>query len=232
MTEKPDQSLFTNQGPLKTNSLKNQAYRQIKDAILYRRLKLDVFYSQDDICSQLGISRTPVREALIELQSEGFIEFVRGRGFKVVEITRQEALGIIELRQEIEIFGASLAAERITDAQFDELKKLYQEMLDAGADSESSVLYRLDYKFHALIFAATGNSWLEELNVKLRENFLRIETQRAFATRTAAKQVFGEHLKILNAMEARNPTEAKRAMKNHMKHTFKRTLVNIISLAE
>ena len=127
--------LFTNKGPLTTNSLKEQAYKLIKDAIVYRRLKLNVVYSQDDLCSELGISRTPVREALIELVSDGLVTFVRRRGFKVVELTRKEALDIIEMRSDIEKFGAELAAQRITDGQLKRLEDKYNEMLNA-ADSE------------------------------------------------------------------------------------------------
>ena len=102
MTDTRQDAVFTNQGPLKSNSLKNQAYEQIKDAILYRRLKTNIVYAQDDICQELGISRTPVREALIALQSEGYITFVRGRGFQVNELTKKEGMDIVELRREID----------------------------------------------------------------------------------------------------------------------------------
>ena len=171
-----------NHGPLQTVTLKDQAYQLIKDAILYRRLQINTVYSQETLCNELHISRTPVREALIELQNEGYVRFVRGRGFQVLELTRQEALDIVEMRREIEMFGAELAAERITDDQLQELEKVHQEMLDEEKHHDSREMYRLDYAFHQLIFQATGNSWLIQMNVKLRENFLRIETQGAFRT--------------------------------------------------
>ena len=62
-----------------TETYKNQAYDLIKNAILYNRFRVDAIYSQEAICTELGISRTPVREALLELQKEGYVSFARGR---------------------------------------------------------------------------------------------------------------------------------------------------------
>ena len=221
-----------NHGPLQTVTLKDQAYRLIKDAILYRRLQINTVYSQETLCSELHISRTPVREALIELQNEGYIRFVRGRGFQVLELTRQEALDIAEMRREIEMFGAELAAERITDKQLQELEKIQQEMMDEEKHRDSREMYRLDYAFHQLIFQATGNSWLMQMNVKLRENFLRIETQGAFKTSQVAKQVFHEHGRILAALQKRSPALARSAMKRHIHQSYKRNLENVLATGE
>ncbi len=226
--DQQNNTYFTNKGPLHTTSLKSQAYQQIKEAILYRRIKSGVVYSQDDFCNKLGISRTPVREALISLQSEGFVNFVRGRGFEVKEITRKEALDIIELRKNIEVFGVELASNRITDNQIKRLQTTYNEMLELGEKNNSAELYRNDCAFHALIFEATGNSWLIEINQKIRENFLRVENQLAFAKQQFANEVFMEHGRILLALQKKDSKLAVQAMKSHMKHTEKRTLVDIL----
>ena len=77
-------------GRIHTATYKKQAYDLIKDAILYNRFRVDAIYSQEAICNELGISRTPVREALLELQKEGYVSFSRGKGVKVVPMTRQE----------------------------------------------------------------------------------------------------------------------------------------------
>ena len=74
-----------------TETYKNQAYDLIKNAILYNRFRVDAIYSQEAICTELGISRTPVREALLELQKEGYVSFARGKGVKVVPVTEQDA---------------------------------------------------------------------------------------------------------------------------------------------
>lgn len=221
-----------NHGPLQTVTLKDQAYRLIKDAILYRRLQINTVYSQETLCNELHISRTPVREALIELQNEGYVRFVRGRGFQVLELTRQEALDIVEMRREIEMFGAGLAAERITDEQLQGLEKIQQEMMDEGKHHDSREMYRLDYTFHQLIFQATGNGWLIRTNIKLRENFLRIETQGAFKTPQVARQVFHEHGRILAALQKRSPALARSAMRRHINQSYKRNLETVLGTGE
>ena len=228
MVQEQQNHLFTNSGPLQTSSLKEQAYKLIKDAILYRRLKLNIVYSQDDLCSELGISRTPVREALIELISDGLVVFVRRRGFKIVELTRKEALDIIEVRSDLEKFGAELAAQRISDEQLERLEDKYNEMVKSLETSDSMLMYKLDYDFHNIIFEATGNNWLLGAIKKLRDNFLRIETQSAFSKKTSAKAVFTEHYKILKAIQKRDPDLARAAMQNHLEHTYHRTLANIL----
>ena len=214
MAEEQHSSYFTNKGPLKTASLKDQAYRLIKDAI--------------DLCSELGISRTPVREALIELQSEGFVVFVRGRGFKVVELTKKEAMDIIEMRRDIEMFGAELAAKRITDEQLQRLEAKYNDMVAAIDSGDTRLMYKLDYDFHNIIFEATGNTWLMETIKKLRDHFLRVETQSAFSRKSDAKKVFKEHEGVLKALQKRDSKLARSAMQNHLEHTYHRTVVNIL----
>ena len=81
-----------------TETYKNQADDLIKNAILYNRFRVDAIYSQEAICTELGISRTPVREALLELQKEGYVSFARGKGVKVVPVTEQDAGDILEAR--------------------------------------------------------------------------------------------------------------------------------------
>ena len=228
MTGKEEKTIFTNKGPLKTNTLKNQAYQQIKDAILYRRLKLDVIYSQDDICQGLGISRTPVREALIELQTKGFVTFVRGRGFMIKPLSRKEALDIVEMRKGIEMFGVELAASRITDEQLVDMRGLLNQMAVETDWKDSVAMYKLDYAFHEKIFEATGNVWMMHTNKVLRENFLRVETQSAFAKKVDANHVLKEHEAVLLALEERNPAKARKAMEKHMNMTYKRTVNKIL----
>ena len=108
------QTRLLGDGRIHTATYKKQAYDLIKDAILYNRFRVDAIYSQDAICNELGISRTPVREALLELQKEGYVSFSRGKGVKVVPMTRQDARDILEGRIFLESHNAKLAAMRGT----------------------------------------------------------------------------------------------------------------------
>lgn len=87
------EELFGGQDVGATPSYKEQAYRLIKEAILFNRFRVGAIYSQDDICKELGISRTPVREALLELQKDGYVSFSRGKGVQVVPVSDRDARG-------------------------------------------------------------------------------------------------------------------------------------------
>ena len=174
-------------------TMKQQAYELIKDAILYRRLQIGITYSQDALCSELNISRTPVREALLELQQEGYIAFMRGKGIQVIPVTRKRAQDIVEARYYLELSGARLAAQRRTAAQIEALEQLL----------------------------------LEQEIEKLRDHFLRIETQSAFDSPEQAERVILEHRGILTAICAGDEKRAEEAMRYHLDCTAKRTLIHI-----
>ena len=95
------EELFGGQDVGATPSYKEQAYRLIKEAILFNRFRVGAIYSQDDICKELGISRTPVREALLELQKDGYVSFSRGKGVQVVPVSDRDARDILETRMYI-----------------------------------------------------------------------------------------------------------------------------------
>ena len=100
------EELFGGQDVGATPSYKEQAYRLIKEAILFNRFRVGAIYSQDDICKELGISRTPVREALLELQKDGYVSFSRGKGVQVVPVSDRDARDILETRMYIECINA------------------------------------------------------------------------------------------------------------------------------
>lgn len=209
-------------------TMKQQAYELIKDAILYRRLQIGITYSQDALCSELNISRTPVREALLELQQEGYIAFMRGKGIQVIPVTRKRAQDIVEARYYLELSGARLAAQRRTAAQIEAHGEPVTEQESRLPRPRGAGLHtRLDRKFHREIFLASGNTWMQEEIEKLRDHFLRIETQSAFDSPEQAERVILEHRGILTAICAGDEKRAEEAMRYHLDCTAKRTLIHI-----
>ena len=104
--------IFSGHGQIKTPTYKEQAYQLIKEAVLYQKFQTNAIYSQEAICQELGISRTPVREALLELQKEGYIHFCRGKGIQIVELDDKAIRDILEMRLYLEGIVAELAAKR------------------------------------------------------------------------------------------------------------------------
>ena len=174
-----------------------------------------------------NISLTPVREALLELQQEGYIAFMRGKGIQVIPVTRKRAQDIVEARYYLELSGARLAAQRRTAAQIEALEQLLLEQESRCHDRAVRASYQLDRKFHREIFLASGNTWMQEEIEKLRDHFLRIETQSAFDSPEQAEQVILEHRGILTAICAGDEKRAEEAMRYHLDCTAKRTLIHI-----
>lgn len=228
MQQESQESFFPEGSLILPSTYKQKAYQLIKDAILYRRLQVGTVYSQDGLCAELGISRTPVREALLELQKEGYIKILRGRGIEVVPVSHKEAEDIIEMRLIIELAGSELAAKRASDSQLKRLRENLEEMEQQMETADNSILYRHDRQFHILIFEASGNNRLLDTVENLRDLFLRLETLEAFQDAKGREQVVSEHRKIYEALEKHEPELARQAMKEHLEETYARTVRPVI----
>lgn len=207
-----------------TNSFKEQAYQLIKDAVLYNRFRVGATYSQEAICSELGISRTPVREALLELQKEGYVCFCRGKGVKVIPVTEKDAKDILEMRIFLERTNARLAAERATEEQVAQLMDCLKELELKLSTFDGRMLYRIDHTFHRLVAKMTGNHWMYRQTDLVLDNYLRFEIKSVYDNSIDAKIVLEEHQAIGFAIRDRNPDKAERAMKRHLNNSYNRTL--------
>lgn len=213
-------------------TLKEQAYHLIKDGILYHKLQVGAVYSQDAICSDLGISRTPVREALLQLEQEGYVAFLRGKGIEVIPITGARAAEIMEARYYLEQAGCRLAALRRTDEHLKAIEDILREMREHYASCDTKLMYRLDRSFHANIFEAAGNSWMLGEIENLRDHFLRFETLSAFDDVEQAKDVLAEHQLIVEALREGAPEKAEAAMRTHLERTSVRTASHLLPFFE
>ncbi len=207
---------------------KEQAYILIKEAILFQRLKIGEIYSQEELCNELGISRTPVREALLELQGDGYIRFSRGKGIYVVPITDKEAGNILELRLNNERFGAKLAAKRATEEQLRNIETALSKMQKEASCGDAIKLYKLDCLFHQSVIEAAQNMRLLKIIGDLRDHFLRFENKIAFDQLASTQDVISEHTFIYQAVQAHDEEAADEAMKNHLISAFKRTAGNFL----
>jgi GntR family transcriptional repressor for pyruvate dehydrogenase complex len=186
----------------------------------------DKLPSERDLAEMLQVSRPSIREAMIALEASGVIEVRPGSGIYVADQSRQlsavvadEGIGpfeILEMRLLIEPETCALAAERISDDQLEQLRKIYNEM---GRTSGTSEVEAFDSQFHNLIAEATENtaiartvSWLWVLRdqSELSRGFHRL------IIKEGVYPVLDEHTAILKALENRNPDEARKAMRVHL----------------
>ena len=202
--------------PSAIENLSARVYNQIKNLILCNEIMPGQKLHHQQLSERLGVSRTPIREALTRLVQEGYVSFLPNRGFTCKEIRKQEAEELYELREALEAFAVEKAIESLTD---DALSELRSKMNAYGRDVQNRftrdrLLY--DQDLHLQIAQLSGNATLGNM---LRHVFERIVLKRRTdGLYDAARGVaaHGEHLQLLDAMERRDTREAVRVLRNHI----------------
>ena len=207
-----------------TPSFKEQAYALIKDAILFNRFRVGAIYSKEAICTELGISRTPVREALLELQKDGYVSFCRGKGVQVVPVSQTMAHDILEARLYAERVNAELAAVRATQQERDYLVQTLKDLQENLEGRDGQLLYRVDHRFHRGVAAAAHNQLMYRQSEVLLDHYLRFEVKSVYNNSIDGKIVFEEHVAILDAIQSGNGERAKQAMEKHLTNSYRRTV--------
>jgi DNA-binding GntR family transcriptional regulator len=213
--------------PRAVENLSARVYNQIKDLILCNEIMPGQKLHHQQLSERLGVSRTPIREALTRLVQEGYVSFLPNRGITCKEIRKQEAEELYELREALEAFAVEKAIESLTD---DALRDLRSKMNAYGRDvlnrfTRERLLY--DQDLHLQIAHLSGNETLENM---LRHVFERIVLKRRTdGLYDAARGVaaHAEHLQLLDAMERRDTREAVRVLRNHIQTGKKNVMVDL-----
>lgn len=216
--------IFSGHGQIKTPTYKEQAYRLIKEAVLYQKFQTNAIYSQEAICQELGISRTPVREALLELQKEGYIRFCRGKGIQIVELDTKAIHDILEMRIYLESAAAELAAKRATQSDLDYISECLENNRHNPNRSDIVLSYRKDHQFHRSVALAAHNDMLYELLDDVLNHYLRFEMLTVYQNDLSASSIIEEHQALYEAVKRHAPEEARQAAIKHLQDAYRRTL--------
>jgi DNA-binding GntR family transcriptional regulator len=198
--------------------LADRVYDSLKEAILDGRLAAGERLTQENVARWLGVSRSPVREALIRLSQEGHVRLEPRRGAVVTVATAVEMDAIYEVRELLEPAAGELAAARATEAQIAEAIRM-QEAAEAAAPSIDLVdLYRWNADFHRAVIAGCGNHLLVHTLVALWE---RQVSYRMFALYTetsgAVENMLREHRAIVDALAARRSGAVRQLLRDHLR---------------
>lgn len=199
----------------RSTSLAEKAYDEVKSSIISGAMRSDERYAEAALARTLGISRTPLREALRRLQEEGFIEPRGLRGFTVVPVTQQSVRELYDVRCALETLAALRAARTIPADDVVAMAERYADIgraLDAG---DPQPFHDSEFEFHDLFVQNCGNAWLIRSIERLRDQLDRVGhlTHRLFEH---SKQSFAEHCEILDTMATRDPDELERAVRQHI----------------
>jgi len=206
--------------PVNLNSykpLRELVLEAIREAIINGTLKPRERLMEIQLAEELGVSRTPVREALRKLELEGFIVMLPRKGAYVADISFKDIADIFEIRAALESLAAGLAAERITDEELEELERNLVEKAEAIISNDLEKLVEVDTKFHETIYNASRNERLKTIINNLREQIQRFRTT-SLVYPGRMKQSLAEHRSIVEAIQSRDVQLARHLAQEHIEN--------------
>jgi DNA-binding GntR family transcriptional regulator len=197
-----------------------------KKVIVYENLKARIIknlinpgepLSESLLSKELKISKTPIREASQQLEKEGFVENIPGKGSFVSIISIQDIREIFEIREILECEVVKRAALKVDPGKVESIKKKFE--TESNGDKNPKDHFRAGDRIHTFVFESLGNKRLLEYYKRLQEHIIRMRLiffselhQERF------EQSFKEHLEIMDALIAQDPLRAEKAMKDHLRN--------------
>lgn len=174
-------------------------YDHVKSAILDGSYPGGELLTEGDLADSVGCSRTPVREGLLRLQSEGFVKLFPKKGALVVPVTAEEAADVWEARALVEGWAATRAFEHGSEIA-DELDTLTERMREAFAAGDVTAFSETDRSFHEVIVSAAGNAVLTRLYHGLRERQVCINAKSMRASAARMEQAIADHVRFVELL--------------------------------
>ena len=197
-------------------SLADQVFERLETDILSGVYPVGSVLTEGQICDALGVSRTPVREALRRLEQEHILESLP-KGLLVLGITFEDAMCIYEIREKIEGMAAAACARHVTGEQLSELAELVQLQTFYAENGNSEKVKQLDSDFHRMIYSLSGSTVLYDTLLPLHTKVQKFR-KAAIQKKSRADQSTAEHREIYQASAARDEQAAEAAMLRHIQH--------------
>lgn len=199
-------------------SLTDQVRASVRSAIIGGELEPGSLHSVQSLADRLKVSRTPVREALIELANQGMVRFERNRGVRILQMSIHDLEEIFTLRLLLEVPAAHRATTLMSGSVANAMRAELVEMERAVAAGDEATMMRHDRVFHKLLNLAAGNERLAEFVDSLRDQTVTRGVSTVGRSRSL-DQILAEHREILAAVDARDADAAARAMRLHIANT-------------
>lgn len=206
--------------------LRDVVFNTLRQAILRGELKPGERLMEIQLANKLGVSRTPIREALRKLELEGLVNMVPRKGAEVADITEKSLRDVLEVRKALEELSVQLACEKITEEEIEELKRAAERFKDTLDDQDVTKIAEADVAFHDVIYTATDNQKLILLLNNLREQMYRYRVEY-LKKEEAYPQLIAEHEELIDNISKRNKEEATRIMCEHIDNQVA-TVINVI----
>ena len=202
---------------LPRESSRDYALRIIKDNIISLRLEPGSQISENELATEMGLSRTPVREAIRKLELEGLVLMIPRKGAEVADISEKSLKDVLEVREALEELAARLACDKITKEGINRLKEAAQDFRSALKSNDITQMAEADVRFHDVICNATENQKLGQLLNNLREQMYRYRIEY-LKDQHVYEKLLSEHEEIIRHIEKGEKDEAARVVSRHIEN--------------
>ena len=197
--------------------LRELVFESLREAIIEGRLKPGERLMEMQLADEMGVSRTPVREAIRKLELEGFVVMIPRKGAYVSGISVKDIVEVFEVRAALEAMAAGLAAERITDIELEELERALVQITEVSDKDDFEAIVETDTNFHDLIYRACRNERLVQIITHLKEQIQRFRTT-SLAQPGRLRDAQSEHRSIVEAISERNVEMAQSLAREHIEN--------------
>lgn len=195
--------------------LRDVVFNTLREAILKGDLIPGERLMENTLAEKMGVSRTPIREAIRKLELEGLVTMVPRKGAEVAKITEKDIRDLLEVRATLEALAVRLACERMSDETIERLNILKEEFARAAKKKDVNLIIRKDIEFHDAIFSSTGNDKLIQIVSNLREQIYRFRVK--YIQEMPDYQVLiDEHEEIVENIRNGNIKAAEKMAINHI----------------
>ena len=206
--------------------LRDVVFNTLRQAILRGELKPGERLMEIQLANKLGVSRTPIREAIRKLELEGLVLMIPRKGAEVAEITEKSLRDVLEVRRALEELAVQLACEKITKEEIRELERVAKEFQQVVNSSDITEIAEVDVCFHDIIYTATDNQKLIQLLNNLREQMYRYRVE--YLKRDGVfPQLIAEHEAIIRHIENNEKEKATEVMCRHIDNQVE-TVIDVI----
>lgn len=200
-------------------SLRGRVFHEIREGILSGKYKESEELKENTLGQELGVSRTPVREALRQLELEGLVKIIPNKGAYVVGLTERDIKDIYAARSALEGLCARWAAQYITMEQKKQLAENVELSEFYAEKGNYAQVCDLDTRFHEILYQASGSRIMEHMLLNFHHYVERVR-RMSLATEGRAQKSNEEHRMILQAIENKNPERAEELAHQHMMNTI------------
>lgn len=204
--------------PIKLDSyqpLREVVCETLRNAIVAGTLKPGERLMEIQVAEELGVSRTPVREAIRKLELEGFVVMIPRRGTYVSDLSIKDVNEVYEVRTALDVLAAGLAVERITEEELEEMERLLVVFGECIEANDLDKIVEADSKFHDILYKATRNERLIGIVNNLREQLTRFRSL-SMSYPGRLKDMLEEHTRLVEALGQRNASAARKLANDHM----------------